>query len=299
MTADRRSLNASRRSLAIAVWSLLLAFIALTPSEITSVNAVFLLFAASAFSAVPLMLVSREWSEDNHPTATFEQVSLAIAFAIPLTWSAHFAQGNDPLSIIMFSAIAVVPVALMWVVLKSRLPSNKSASAADQAIVSSPVETPSPLESDANEVFVETASDPVDEEETSEELDSDLETMSFDESSFDRDGPENSDVTQWLTRSLTVEGEIVEGGVRIEFADGQREATVHLSFCPALGGVPEMTTEDLDGVDLEIRVSAAFPFGARMTIRRPGNGAKNGDRIPAMTCRIGFVAVVPAVRRAA
>ena len=125
-----------------------------------------------------------------------------------------------------------------------------------------------------------------------------MQAIPFDQTLIERDEALSSDVTQWLTRSLTADGEIVEGGIRIEFAEGQRDATVHVSFCPPLGGVPDVTTEDLDGSDLEIRVSAAFPFGARLTARRT-SGSQPDKRMLAETCRIGFVAVVASIRRAA
>ena len=69
------------------------------------------------------------------------------------------------------------------------------------------------------------------------------------------------DVTQWLTRSQTAEGEIIKGGVRIEFADGQRDATVHISFCPPFSNTPKISAENLDSENLEIHVAASFPFG--------------------------------------
>ncbi len=78
-------------------------------------------------------------------------------------------------------------------------------------------------------------------------------------------------MTQWMSRRNTDEGEVVEGWARVEFSAGQRDATVHLSFCPPLGGRPDIQTEDLDGSDLEIRIPAVFPFGARLSVRRLGS----------------------------
>ena len=46
-----------------------------------------------------------------------------------------------------------------------------------------------------------------------------------------------SDVTQWLTRSLTVDGEIIEGGVRIEFENGQRRRHGSHFILSSLAGV--------------------------------------------------------------
>lgn len=102
-----------------------------------------------------------------------------------------------------------------------------------------------------------------------------------------------ADMTQWMSRRETDDGEWIEGWVRVEFSAGQRETTVHVSFCPPLARHPELETEDLDGGDLEIRVGSAFPFGARLTVRRTGSTAEPHH------ARIGFAAVVAANQRAA
>ena len=101
------------------------------------------------------------------------------------------------------------------------------------------------------------------------------------------------DVTLWLSRRSVETGELVEGWARAEFAGGQREVTVHIAFCPPLSLVPSIEIEDLDGVGLQIRVAAAFPFGARLSVRRV-------DAVDeAQSYRVGFVATAVAVNRAA
>ncbi|MDB5343303.1 MAG: hypothetical protein JWP89_1680 [Schlesneria sp.] len=99
--------------------------------------------------------------------------------------------------------------------------------------------------------------------------------------------------TLWLSRRTTDETEQVEGWVRVEFAAGQREAMIHVAFCPPLPGIPEIETEDLEGSDLEIRVAAAFAFGARLSVRR------SGPLDEANTDRVGFFAQARAANRAA
>ena len=103
----------------------------------------------------------------------------------------------------------------------------------------------------------------------------------------------DEDVTQWMSRRVTDDGELVEGWLRVEFSASQREATAHVSFCPPLSSPPEIETEDLDGTDLEIRVGTAFPFGARLTVRRSGSTTQPHS------ARVGFVAVVAANQKAA
>ncbi len=101
------------------------------------------------------------------------------------------------------------------------------------------------------------------------------------------------ELTQWITRKSTDEADIIEGWIRADFAAGQREVIIHVSFCPPLAGLPQIETEDLDGSELEIRVSSIFAFGARLTARRSGRIAENHS------ARIGFVASATADRRAA
>ena len=99
--------------------------------------------------------------------------------------------------------------------------------------------------------------------------------------------------TLWLSRRMTDDGELIEGWIRIQFAEGQRETLVHVSFCPPLPGNPELETEDLDGAELEIRVAAVFPFGARISVRR------NGQLDERHLDRVGFIAHSLSNRRAA
>ncbi len=116
------------------------------------------------------------------------------------------------------------------------------------------------------------------------------------EVSFDEPEPVSPDVIQWIKRSRTLEGEVIQGGVRIEFADNQKDATVHIAFCPPFALIPRIATEDLDGEGLEIRVAATFSFGARLTVRRPKQSESVNDR---NSYRIGFVAIADSIRRAA
>ncbi len=111
--------------------------------------------------------------------------------------------------------------------------------------------------------------------------------------STDSDGREDEDITQWMSRRMTDDGEVIEGWLRVTFFSGQREATIHVSFCPPLAGSPEIETEDLEGADLEIRTASVFPFGLRMIARRSGSTQE------LQVARIGFVATAAANRRAA
>lgn len=117
----------------------------------------------------------------------------------------------------------------------------------------------------------------------------------IEETEFTDEGAGEIDAGQtlWLSRRTTDETEQIEGWVRVEFAAGQRETMIHVAFCPPLPGIPEIETEDLEGSELEIRVAAAFAFGARLSVRRSGPlDEANSDRV-------GFFAQAHAANRAA
>ena len=86
------------------------------------------------------------------------------------------------------------------------------------------------------------------------------------------------DVTQWMTRRmLTDQGECwdaIEGQTAVEFAAGQRNATVHLSICPPMLSVPEIECEVLDHPQIEWKVAAQHPYGMRLEVRRPAPAAE-------------------------
>jgi hypothetical protein len=74
--------------------------------------------------------------------------------------------------------------------------------------------------------------------------------------------------SQWMQRRDDDDGEICEGHVRVDFAEGAREATVHVAFCPPLPSVPTVELEDIDGLGWELKTAAAYPYGLRITVRR-------------------------------
>ena len=91
------------------------------------------------------------------------------------------------------------------------------------------------------------------------------ETASIDEG---RRTADNVSPTHFQRRSVVDGVEVIEGEAAVEFLPGQKEATLHLSFCPPFSVVPEVHAEDALGGDLEIRAEAVHPFGARLSIRR-------------------------------
>lgn len=104
---------------------------------------------------------------------------------------------------------------------------------------------------------------------------------------------ERPGVVQWMSRSEEGGAETVEGGLKVTFAPGQRQEVLHVSFCPPLAGVPEVECEVLDDVPVQVRVTAAQPYGLRIEARRD-------DVREALTTEISFAATaLPAKATAA
>ncbi|MBA3483880.1 MAG: hypothetical protein H0T51_18905 [Pirellulales bacterium] len=62
-------------------------------------------------------------------------------------------------------------------------------------------------------------------------------------------------------------GEAIHGTLRAEFVAGQRQATLHVGFCPPLERAPVVEVETGDGPDAEVKVAQSFAHGARLEVR--------------------------------
>jgi hypothetical protein len=94
----------------------------------------------------------------------------------------------------------------------------------------------------------------------------------FDWADSVEDEPEDDSHTvhEWRRVTDADEGVMCEGTYRVDFEPGQREAAVHLAFCPAFPGQPLLEAEDATGAGLEARVGVVYPHGARLSVRRTG-----------------------------
>jgi hypothetical protein len=61
--------------------------------------------------------------------------------------------------------------------------------------------------------------------------------------------------------------EAVHARLVAEFATGQRQATLHVAFCPPLERVPVIEMEVVDGPEAELKAGAAYCHGARVEVR--------------------------------
>jgi hypothetical protein len=82
------------------------------------------------------------------------------------------------------------------------------------------------------------------------------------------ESPPAEDVTQQLTRGPTVDGgEIMTGWLRVPFVSGQRNATVHLAFCPPFQRTPRVSIRQTEGPTARIKTVQVLPFGARFDLK--------------------------------
>ena len=73
---------------------------------------------------------------------------------------------------------------------------------------------------------------------------------------------------QRLVRVREEDGvEAVRATLLAEFVAGQRQATLHVAFCPPLVRVPVIEMEVVDEAEAELKVGAAYCHGARVEVR--------------------------------
>lgn len=109
-----------------------------------------------------------------------------------------------------------------------------------------------------------------------EELASDAEASEQTEQPFEEGRSPAPDEQQSMLRRREADCEVVEGWLRVEFAADQRELTCHIPFVPPLVSVPSVELEDLEGCDWDVRLTASYPFGIRVAVRRRQNSPTAG-----------------------
>jgi hypothetical protein len=325
----------SRRPLAVAIWSLQVLAMGLpwydrdAPTGLGT--ALGIMFCLSALSSAALLLIDSHefpefsdsrWGSDSH---WGKYVPLVVTLLVLVSWSILLGDQASTFRNACLTVMAVFsmgfalirsPVAQRWTLPRPRISTQiplvrpLAAETERAEIPSSEVEVKVEVEVEvevngfqrdgvtAVRLAVDHAvdEDPLAEDAADEEQSADESPLIFDTLA--------SDVTQWLTRSQSAGVEQIKGGMRVEFAPGQRDATIHLAFCPPFSRTPQVVTEDVDGASLEIRVAACFPFGARLTVRRPPvrrpPGAKIRETLAKIeSYRVGFVASADSLQRVA
>jgi hypothetical protein len=77
-------------------------------------------------------------------------------------------------------------------------------------------------------------------------------------------------VSQQLTRATADGVESITARLRVSFASGQQNETVHVAFCPPLDAQPTATCKPLRGAACEIKIAEVATYGARLELKRRG-----------------------------
>jgi len=298
---DHRSQShvfASRRSLAIWIWSALFIADAVLVTRRLSGEFARPLPAVLALLSTALVAIAAWVAWRLYAGAQANAVrsrwpfweSRMLSAAVTAAWAWSISAGGTPRSAGLLLAVVAV---LIWGLVtfdlieatatKMSVPIPNAVNTANALPVNAKTDycpaTPLSVEADSPGIL--------------DEPDESLDVESMETETADIDSGSEDQLTLWLSRRDTDHGEQIEGWVRVPFASGQRETTVHVAFCPPMSVCPEIETEELDGADLEIRVAAVFPFGVRLSVRRSGPlDERNSDRI-------GFIAQSLSTQRAA
>jgi hypothetical protein len=82
------------------------------------------------------------------------------------------------------------------------------------------------------------------------------------------EAPPGAEVTQQFARCRTSDGgELMTGWLRVPFAASQRNATVHLAFCPPFARTPRVSVEQMEGPVARIKMVQLLPYGARIDLK--------------------------------
>lgn len=96
--------------------------------------------------------------------------------------------------------------------------------------------------------------------------------------SADRDSLEEeigAGASLWMRRYRGPDGaERLEGIAAAEFASGQKQASVHLAFCPPFARKPELTCLPDDEGAVRLKVGALYAYGARLDVKRTSGAAE-------------------------
>ncbi len=298
MSLIRSQIEGGRRPLAVGIWSFLVMLMPITGTHVSSELSFWVLILVSLLCSAAI-LIDDDRQRHVGPNSRFRgDIPVAISIVIVALWAIFLGERSRPLECTGSAIVGLVPVvfAAIWRTSPSGLPA-KVILATDQA-ANNRCQFETAIKATLERTVAQTrkAASTVPFSQTPLSiLDEFSEKPDCDSSDF----AQPDEVTQWLTRSNTTDGEIIEGGVRVEFADRQRDVTVHISFCPPFHSVPTIDSEDLDGNGLEIRVAAVFPFGARLTVRRSSVSKSEDQSNSIRSSRIGFVAISSNVQRVA
>lgn len=109
------------------------------------------------------------------------------------------------------------------------------------------------------------------------------------------DAPSDPNTTQCQKRTLHLNGaESIEGMVRVSFQEGEEQTAIHLAFCPSLRTAPEIQTDTVSELDMEVEAETTLSqmYGARIELKRT---ASTAGSLPAQSVSLYYYASVPAI----
>jgi hypothetical protein len=99
---------------------------------------------------------------------------------------------------------------------------------------------------------------------------SEIEPAESESSEIELEEPEiPAGLIQQLTRVLEDDHESIHALVQTKIPANDRQAILHISFCPPLADKPELTAHALDSANADVRITQVETFGARLEVRLP------------------------------
>lgn len=86
------------------------------------------------------------------------------------------------------------------------------------------------------------------------------------------EAPDESLISQWVRRSTPAGGhDRLEGVSRVVFTAGQKQATIHIPFCPPFAHAPHLTCDLEDSDEVRMKGVTVYSYGARVELKRRGD----------------------------
>jgi hypothetical protein len=93
----------------------------------------------------------------------------------------------------------------------------------------------------------------------------------------ERDAPSPAgDVVQRLVRTQAAGVDRIQGWLKTELEPNERNATLHVAFCPPFDEMPNLTVVQIAGPECRIKTGQLLPYGIRLELRRQVVGGEQG-----------------------
>ena len=84
------------------------------------------------------------------------------------------------------------------------------------------------------------------------------------------------DVVQRLVRTQAGGVDRVQGWLKAELEPNERNAMLHVAFCPPFDELPNLTVVQIAGPECRIKTGQLLPYGIRLELKRQVVGAEQG-----------------------